>query len=181
MRPLAIELAFDDASSKRLTRLWTRAARLHDGRPTSELGVRPHVTLALFTEDEPSDPVATVAALAAALGPFDLDLAIIDRFPTDEGVIFLRPDPSPALAHAHALAHDVLGDDRDRVHAYYRLGGWHPHCTMAINVPEARVEPVFAACRAEGLGTVRITRVQLVRYRPATELAVFALQGVAAR
>ncbi len=63
------------------------------------------------------------------------------------------------------------------MHAYYRPGAWHPHCTMAINVAEALMHGVRAACESSvGTGLVRVKRVQVVRYRPATVVEDVELQ-----
>jgi 2'-5' RNA ligase len=171
MRPLAIELTFDPDSDHRLTAVWSRLSRLYNGPRESELGMRPHITLALFAEREPSQPTDLVASLAGEYGPFELDLATVDHFPTGEGVVFLQPAPSAALRRAHAVLHSRLGSDRDLVHEYYQLPVWHPHCTMAINVPEQSLQTVLAVCRAEAVGRVQVVGLQLVRYRPATEIA----------
>ena len=48
MRPLAVELAFDQTSDQRLGRVWSRLLELYGGPKDSELGVLPHITLALF-------------------------------------------------------------------------------------------------------------------------------------
>jgi 2'-5' RNA ligase len=171
MRPLAIELAFDPVSDQRLSELWVRLSALYGGPTDSELGVRPHVTLALFRDAEPADIVGVAESLASELKYFPLNLATVDRFPTGEGVVFLRPEGSADLARAHTLVHNLLAEEADLVHAYYRPGAWHPHCTMASNVPETLVGSVMSACgAAEALGEVVVTRAQVVRYRPATEV-----------
>lgn len=171
LRPLAIELAFDSTSDERLARLWDHLSKLYGGPTDSELGVRPHVTLALFRDGEPRNLSGAVASLAAALEPFDLHFADAARFPGSEGVVFLRPSASTELMRAHSTLHQWLADERDLVHAYYRPETWHPHCTMAVNVPETSIEAVLTACSsAAALGTVRVARIQAVRYRPATEI-----------
>jgi 2'-5' RNA ligase len=134
------------------------------------------VTLALFRTSEPEGIVDLAAALAAQLAPFDIHLATVDWFPTSEGVVYLRPEPSLALAGAHELLQDLLGPRLESVDMYYQRGAWHPHCTMAINVPAILIDTVVSACRSpEVLGDVRVTRVQVVRYRPATEIAGMSL------
>jgi 2'-5' RNA ligase len=171
MRPLAIELAFDSASDERLARLWGHLSKLYGGPTDSELGVRPHITLALFRDGEPRNLSSAVASLAAALEPFDLHFAEADRFPGSEGVVFLRPNASAELMRAHSALHQLLAGERDLVHAYYRPETWHPHCTMAVNVPETLVDAVFSACGStEALGEVRVASIRTVRYRPVTEI-----------
>jgi len=177
MRPLAIELAFDSASDERLARLWGHLSKLYGGPTDSELGVRPHVTLALFRDGEPRNLPSAVASLAAELKPFDLHFAEVGRFPGAEGVVFLRPSASAELMRAHTALHQLLAGERDLVHAYYRPETWHPHCTMAVNVPETFVDAVLSACdSAEALGEVRVARIQAVRYRPATEIQAVWLE-----
>jgi hypothetical protein len=112
------------------------------------------------------------ASFAAQLAPFGLSLATVDHFPTAEGVVYLRPDPSPALSRAHDLLHKLLGPQRRLVHTYYQPGAWHPHCTMAINVPPGLINAVVFECQSpDVVGDVRVTRVQVVQYRPATEIS----------
>lgn len=177
MKPLAIELAFDSASDQRLGLLWSRLSALYGGPTDSELGVRPHITLALFRSGEPRGLPGVLESLAGELACFDLTLRTVDRFPGSEGVVFLRPEVSAELLRAHTILHGLLAEERDLVHAYYRPGTWHPHCTMAINVPDVLIDTVLSACRsAEALGDVRVARIQAVRYRPATEIGGFWLE-----
>ena len=168
---MAIELAFDSASDQRLGLLWSRLSALYAGPTESELGVRPHITLALFRGGEPRDLPGLLESLAGELACFGLTLGTVGRFPGSEGVVFLRPEVSAERARAHTILHELLAKERDLVHAYYRPGTWHPHCTMAINVPDALIDAVLTACRCpEALGEVGVARIQAVRYRPATEI-----------
>ena len=178
MKPLAIELAFDADSDRCLNQAWSHLSTLYAGTPGSELGVRPHITLALFRDGEPCDLSAVAESLAGQQRPFGLRLASVDHFPGSEGVVFLRPDASDALARAHDKVQELLGEDRNLVDAYYRPEVWQPHCTMAVNVPQERLEAVLSACRcSEARGDVRVDRVQVVRYRPPTEMFEAALEG----
>ncbi len=168
MRPLALELYFDTASEQRLASVWEKLAGYCHHSTASQLGVVPHITLALFRDSLPNDLVGVGKALATGVSPFDVNLCRVDRFPGDEGVVFLAPAPSPELTGAHERAQELLGEDRDRVDPYYRPGAWRPHCTMAINVPEPRVSAVISACSySDALGVATISGVQVVRYRPA--------------
>ncbi len=170
MRPLALELFFGSATEQRLASVWSELSALYDRSADSELGVQPHLTLAVFRESPPTDLVGVGASLAARLSPFDLDLERVDRFPGDEGVVFLAPGPSRELTAAHGRVGALLGKDRELVDPYYRPAAWQPHCTMAINVPEARMNAVISACSSsEALGVATVTQVQVVRYRPATQ------------
>jgi len=151
--------------------VWARVSSLYGGPTDSELGVRPHITLALFRNGEPRNVAGVVESLAGQLACFSLNLATADRFPGSEGTVFLRPNASAELTRAHAILQQVLAGDRELVHRYYQPGTWQPHCTMAINVPEPLIAAVLSACRSpEALGEVLVARIQAVRYRPATEI-----------
>jgi 2'-5' RNA ligase len=157
--------------------MWSHLSTLYGGPTDSELGIRPHITLALFRSSEPEDVSDLAGSFAAHLATFDISLATVGRFPTTEGVIYLRPEPSLELARAHAILHELLDQDRQLVDPYYQPGAWQPHCTMAIGVPESLMEVVLSACRSsEALGDVRVARIQVVRYRPATEILRVALE-----
>jgi hypothetical protein len=178
MSPLSIELAFDSESDLRLGALWSRLSAIYGGPKNSDLGVRPHITLAVFRDGEPVDPSGLVASLAHRLTSFPVDLVALDCFPTTEGVVFLRPAQSASLLSAHAALHKLLGRDSDLVHPYYRSAYWNPHCTVATGVPEPLMVAVLAACHpADVFRQVRIERVQAVRYRPVTKLAAAALEA----
>lgn len=134
----------------------------------------PHIILAVFRRGEPKSVLELVKRFAVEVAPFVVRLERVDRFPTGEGVV--EPAPSPDLARAHALLHRRLGADGEQVDPYYRPEVWQPHCTMAIHVPESKVDTVIAACRSsDAFGEVSVERMQVVRYRPATELARFEL------
>ncbi len=177
MRPFAIEIGFDAASDARLRRVWSDLATLAGAPREGELATAPHVTLALLRGAAPQRDVgAALDALARRVAPFALELDAVDRFPTREGVVYARPRPSEELMRAFTILHGLLGDDRERLDAYYRAGAWQPHCTLALGVGEAIAPWVMAAATA-ALGRVDVTRVQLVRYRPATRLAERPLDG----
>lgn len=177
MRPLAIELVFDATSAARVRRVWSDLAALVGPPSTGELGTAPHVTIALFRGNEPAGDVgAAFDALARRTAPFELELADIDRFPTPEGVVYARPRPSEELRRVFTILHGLLGDDRERLDAYYRGAVWQPHSTLALGVGEA-VAPAMISMAAGALGPVDVRAVQLVRYRPATTLAERPLVG----
>ena len=51
----SVELSFDDASSSRIAAIWQRLDHIHDRPSDAELGLRPHVSLAVLVSLEPHD------------------------------------------------------------------------------------------------------------------------------
>jgi 2'-5' RNA ligase len=150
--------------------LWTDLAAAYDKIGDGVVGVRPHVSLAVFAGEGPGAPSALVARLAR-LEPFSIALDEVDVFSGKEGVVFLRPSDSDELRAAHATCTRALGSETGLVHPYYHAKYWVPHCTMAIGVPESSMNVVLQRCReAVPFGTVGVHRISFVRYRPTAEL-----------
>ena len=175
---VAVELSFDSASEDRLRGIWAQLERHYVKRGVAELGIRPHVSLAVFRTGTPVDLEGLVASLAANLRSFRLDLGQVSAFPTSEGVVFLEPVASPELLAAHRILMALLGDAKSLVDPYYREDVWMPHCTVAIGVHEQDLSRVIDACRsANALGPVKVCRVSAVQYRPTVELHTSEIQG----
>jgi ribosomal protein S18 acetylase RimI-like enzyme/2'-5' RNA ligase len=177
MTTTAVELAFDRETEVRLTRVWRRLEASYGTVAAGEVGVRPHVSLAVFRESAPRSPELIVDRLTS-MQPFPLNLASVDVFASDEGVVFLKPEHSEALVRAHHECMLALGDDVALVHPYYLPENWVPHCTMAIGVPPTTLNEVADRCRGASLfGSVQVSRVSVVRYQPTAELFTAQLTG----
>jgi ribosomal protein S18 acetylase RimI-like enzyme len=171
MSTLAIELSFDKGSESRLTALLRTLSELYDRTGDSELGVRPHVTLAVFRDTSPSDIAGTIRRLAQSLQPFELNLASAKTYGTTEGVVYLEPDPCKELLAAHRECMSILGSESVLVHSYYQPPNWVPHCTVAIGVPEHRLDHILERCRdTRAHSHVAVCRVAAVSYRPTLEV-----------
>lgn len=171
----SVELAFDEQSNDRLSQLWTDLQRIYGKPQRTELGVRPHISLAVFPRGEPSSLRRQVEALAGSIPPFTIHLSHVDHIPTSEGVVYLAPAPSPELNAAHQLFHALEHEGCSR---YYLPGQWVPHCTVATDVPSEQIASVRAACvNSEVFQEVLVRAVCGVEYRPATERYRFALIG----
>ena len=174
----AVELIFDPESSSRLRALWASLQEIYGAPRHSELGVEPHLALAVFRGGEPSRAEELVERFARTVAPFEIDLVSVETFPTAEGVVYLRAAPCPALLQAHALLHRELRETASRCLEYYRPGAWIPHCTVATDVPAHCTEEVVDDCMRSGaLGPVQVQRVGGVQYRPARYRHSFPLTG----
>ena len=116
----------------------------------------------------PRTSAASKSDLGARLSPFTVRLSAVGAFRTEEGVVFLAPDPSSELRDAHEHMMDVLGAEGALIDAYYRPAAWIPHCTVAFNVPLPCMDAVIDACqRAHTPFEASVRRLSAVRYRPA--------------
>jgi 2'-5' RNA ligase len=175
----AIELHFDDASTSRLTGLWSQLQSVYGAPRRTELGVRPHVSLAVLSE-APAALEEQIRLAAAHLAPFDIELGGVDHFPGEEGVIFIGAAASPPLRETHrrvTAALRMLGAANSPL---YEPPQWRPHCTIATDVPGGLIADVITA--AEAARRPRLVRAEAlcgVSYRPATLAFQAALQAAA--
>lgn len=164
---LALELSFDASSERRIRQLWIELSHLYPAPGIVALGGEPHVSLAVFRHGEPAHINRVVSDLAGRLSSFNVQFSTVGAFRTDEGVVFLAPEPSSELRDAHAHMMEVLGAEGGLVEAYYRPSAWLPHCTVAFNVPGGSMDAVIDACQhAHTPFEARIRRLSAVRYRP---------------
>ena len=174
---VAVELGFDAASEGRLRAIWSTLELIYGHPQRSDLGVRPHLSLAVFSGPEPVFLERELQALAGRFDSFSIHLATARSFPTAEGVVYLAPSPSESLREIHSVFHAALSERGEPGHPYYRPDAWIPHCTVATDVPPHLLDQVKEACqRAAGFGQATVESVHAVAYRPARDLCCFPLR-----
>ena len=173
----AVELFFDDKSEKAVRRIWDGLGE-NLGKPSlSELGARPHVSLAVY--DDSLDTTGfpeRFREFAKSMAPFEFNLSSVGTFPGDEGVVFLAPVVTRQLLDVHQRFHEVFSEHENAGMGYYLPGNWVPHCTVAIDLPAAEVREAVGYCR-EAFRPIsgRFQEIGLVEFRPVKELCTFKL------
>ena len=173
----AVELFFDDKSEKAVRRIWDGLGE-NLGKPSlSELGARPHVSLAVY--DDSLDTTGfpeRFRQFAKSMAPFEFNLSSVGTFPGDEGVVFLAPVVTRQLLGVHQRFHEVFSEHENAGMGYYLPGNWVPHCTVAIDLPAAEVREAVGYCR-EAFRPIsgRFQEIGLVEFRPVKELCTFKL------
>ncbi len=144
-----------------------------------DIGVRPHVTLADSDHVDLHALEAATATFAASTLPFRLTLSSVGLFSTAEGVLFFGVTVSRALLEMHAEYSRIFSYHARQPNAYYRLGAWVPHVTLAMGLPEAQVSEALAIVRRVPLpihGSVpELSLVRVPDDGPVETLGVFQL------
>ncbi len=144
-----------------------------------ELGVRPHVSLAVFPNLDPESIREDILAVSRELATFTLRFSSIGQFDTEEGVVYLSPARSDLLTTTHRHFHRLLMKRKLGSLDYYRPDQWIPHCTIATGVPSERMHAVTTECsNLHSLGRVRVVRISCVQYRPLTEVYYYPLGDI---
>jgi 2'-5' RNA ligase len=173
----AVELYFDPQTERALRDL--RKVLIVAGvRPVlDEIGDRPHISLAVFSQVEPDDLLKELKDFAAETAPLRITLSAIASFPTAEAVLFLAPAVTQELMDVHWDFHQLLNDMKLHPHAYYQPDRWVPHSTVAQNVEPNLFATAFDTLR-RGFKpfTGQLVEMGLVRFRPVVTLGTFPLQ-----
>ncbi len=135
-----------------------------------QLGMSPHLTLAVYPDTELKGIERKLEIFAAAAPILHVNLANVDYFPGEHGVIFIAPNITPELLAFHERYHVTTrrfgsGD------AYYHPGNWVPHVTVAVNVPCSELAAISEDASKHWLAIAcSLVAVRLIRYHPVETL-----------
>lgn len=173
----AIELFYDDASERAVRDIWDGLGTALGQPSLSELGARPHVSLAVYGDGlDTSGFPGRLLEFARSIDPFDFVLSSLGTFAGREGVVFLAPVVTQRLLEVHARFHEVFSKHDNAGMGYYLPGNWVPHCTVAIDLPAAEVTDAIAYGR-EVFQPIsgQFLEIGLVEFRPVKERFTCAL------
>jgi 2'-5' RNA ligase len=132
--PYGVELYLDQDAESAIRQTWEAIAAAGLDSYMLDSNVRPHVSLAISDHIDQHDLIKTTADFAASLQPIRLTLASIGSFPTAEGVLFYGVTVNHVLLEVHAEYSRIFNHYARQPYAYYRVGTWVPHCTLAIGL-----------------------------------------------
>ena len=173
----AVELFYDHESESAVREIWDGLGAALGKPSLSELGGRPHVSLAVYGDGlDTTGFQESLHEFANSIDPFDFCLSSVGSFPGQEGVVFLAPVVSLQMLDVHARFHKVFSRNDELGMAYYLPGNWVPHCTVAIDLSAAEAKEAVAYCRESFQPiTGRFQQIGLVEFRPVKELCTCEL------
>lgn len=173
----AVELYFDQQTEHELRGFREKVYASGVTPVIGNLGDRPHVSLAVFSEIDIPCLKDLVNGFAARLPAFTVALAAIGTFPTPDNVLFLSPVPTLQLLHIHEEFHQQLNCAHLRSSSYYHPGKWVPHCTVELDLPDEQF-PLALKAAQRFFSTVegKFASLGIVSFRPIEYLAEYQLQ-----
>jgi 2'-5' RNA ligase len=173
----AVELYFDPQTEKSLRDLRKVLTNAGVSPVLDEIGDRPHISLAVFSQIDPDELLEELKDFAGELDMMSITLSAVGSFPTADAVLFLAPAITQELMDVHWDFHQLLADLKLHPHAYYLPDRWVPHCTIAQNIQPELVATAFDVCRKSFKPVnAKITEIGLVRFRPVVSLGSFPLR-----
>ena len=166
--PLAAALLLDGAAAAPIVAMWRALAEggVDDG--CLRLGYPPHVTLAVWPDEAPVEPLAAaVGRFGAEWDALPVALAGFGVFPGTPAVVWAAPVATEALLARKAALVAAVPDAP--CHPHHRPGDWVPHATLGRTDALGRAMEVLAALW-RGPISGRLHRLELVRFPPVAVL-----------
>jgi len=155
----AVALGLDASAGAAARAAWEAVRQATGSTVLFDIGMEPHVTLAIYGEAEAD---ALRAALAAFDGPpTEFALASAGTFPGDEGVVFLAPVVDEPLLRLHRSWHALAPGSEP----LYAPGAWVPHLTVGYALPDAALPAALGAARAALPLRGRFASIVLVEFK----------------
>lgn len=172
----AIELYFDPALENQVLKAWNVLARRQISTQLIEIESRPHVTLFSIPAIEPTRLESVIKTFASKQEPLQLSFSIVGSFGNDNNVLFLAPTPSVALLQFQSQLCESIKKEGIELGEEYRADNWIPFCSVAQEVPKARMAEAFCVLRELKLPVTGYAMdIGLVEYSPVREICSFVL------
>ena len=177
--PLAVTLRLDTAGAAPVEAMWCLLAERDIDHDRHRLGYGPHVTLAIYPDATPVEPVAVaLERLAATWDALPVTLAGFGVFPGPPSILWAAPVVTPELLERHAALQAAL--PAVSVHPHYQPGAWVPHVTLSgpLSDPGRAL-----AVLTPGWNSIsgHLSRLELLRFRPVELLDSHVLRGPTGR
>ena len=176
---VAVVLYLDPQAAEIVRGMWRQLADRNISCYMLNLGVRPHVSLAVYDRLEFKDARKRLADFAESISPFPLTLSTTGSFSGDNRVLFLGAAANEVLLRVHRDFHRLFERHKASEREYYLEGRWIPHCTLAERLPnELALGTVIADLQTQLPIRAIVSEIGIVEFRPVKELCTFALTGV---
>ncbi len=136
----AIELYFDSQMEKEILAFRESIYRLGVIPVLGSMKDRPHISLAVFANEDPQELIQVGSRFATEIHPFEVQLEAIGMFATSSNVVYLFPIPTLQLLSVHQRFHEILSKENIRSNHYYLPDHWVPHCTLEFELPDEQFD-----------------------------------------
>ncbi|KAI4352698.1 hypothetical protein L6164_006922 [Bauhinia variegata] len=172
----AIELYLDPALENQVLKAWNVLARRQISTQLIEIESRPHISLFSSPLVDPAKLETIVKNFASKQEPLPLSFSSIGSLPNDNNVLFLAPTPSISLLQFQSQLCDAMKKEGIEIGEEYRPDNWIPYCSVAQDVPKARMAEAFCVLRDLKLPVAGYAvDIGLVEFSPVRELFSFGL------
>lgn len=168
MDTYAIVLYFDDISNKKLNKMIKMVADASDNRYMLDVGIPPHVSIALFYSSDLNMIEEKTGEFAKNVKASEIIFEKIGAFPPR--VLFVSPRKDKYLSDLNRDIHQILLKDF-QADTLYLPENWVPHCSLAVRLNDIQLQKAKSAVEKTELPlAVRAERVVLAKCNPYLEI-----------
>jgi len=161
----SIELNLHRNSRIMVEKLWKTLSKENISPIMINLGVQPHISLAVIDNLDPELIRNDIRLFANSIRPISVKFSYIGTFPTSEGVIFIGIAMTPELSNLHTNLHKQLEKRGITSIEYYRPGNWIPHCTAAVEITsESMGTAIDICCKSDIFGFVILDEISIIEF-----------------
>ena len=172
----AVLLYFDRETEHSIFNLHDAVFKNEDVSALDKPRLRPHISLAGFSNIDQDRLVSLVQDYANDIEPFDVRLSAIGTFPTEDNVLYISPIPTIQLLTYHEKFHQRLARAKLESSPYYAPARWIPHCTVEMNMSDEQFSEAMEICKnIFSPITGQFQEIGVVEYLPVRQLAAWPL------
>ena len=175
-----VELRLDDDACGLIQAVWDEVERAGITSVMPDAGGRAHVSLIVGTDADNDELVEAVEAVCAEHSALQLHFPYLGVFRgeanAESHVGFLGVTHEPGLSALQDAVYRAAAPHLKTVHEHYRPASSVFHCTLGLEIPDARLSDYLQIVKDADLpSTARVGAVDVVEYFPARTLATIGL------
>jgi 2'-5' RNA ligase len=173
--PFAITLRLDSTIASAVEEMWKTLAAKGIAADRYLLGYAPHITLAIYPDDAPSDALqAALRQVATHWKAMPVTLSGFGIFPAPTVGFCMVPVVTSGLLACYAALQAALPELEP--HPHYRANTWIPHVTLSSTMRDP-IDAIAALLPLWRPLNGFLDRADLMHFRPAEVLESYALNS----
>lgn len=167
--PHAIVLFFDRDQSAPIVQIIEDLAVQHVSTFMHEKSI-PHITLAIYDEIKGESSKKKLSEFASTFEPLSFVFSHIGLFRSKMNGIFAAPIVTKSLLKHHQDFHDFFIEEGIRSWENYQPDQWVPHCTLAFNIGEDKIDQGLSVSKNLMLPLeVKAASIGIMEFEPVKE------------
>jgi len=167
--PHAIVLFFDEEQSSPINKIIKELAISNVATFMFEKSTA-HITLAIYDEIKGESSKERLKEFASKHKPAPFVFSHVGLLGSKSKGIIAAPIVSRQLLDFHKNFHDYFKEEGVQSWDSYKPDFWVPHCTLAFNIDEKKIDDAFSICKKLILPlTIRSSSIGIMKFEPVQE------------
>jgi hypothetical protein len=178
----SIELYFDSGFEEKIYSLWETLSLAGLPSILSQIGSRPHVSLAVLNRCNEKQISDFLLKLVVSVSKFGLEFSALAHSPGEQQAVFLVTAGNKALFDLHKRLNSLLLDSGNPPVKDYQPDRWLPHCSLSKELSPGKALKTLGICRHRGLlGPAQVIGLGFIEFRSRREIQTHSFLAGARR